>query len=78
MITNENGCIVATGNGVEIFRLLSLRGRVKLEGLGLKSRINTTALLMKEYGLPGKATKANRAKVLAEIEKKLDELKKNP
>ena len=78
MIENKNGCIVATGNGVEIFRLLSLKGRIKLEGLGLKSNINTTAEMMKQFGIPGKATKANREKVLTEIDRRLEELRKNP
>ena len=69
------GGTIATGTGVEVFRLLSLRGRVTLEGKGLKGSINATAIAMRDFGIPGKATAKNRAIVLQRIEEKLAELK---
>jgi hypothetical protein len=56
---------VITGNGILLFRLMALRGRVKLEGLGLKSRGGSvTAMVKRELGVKG-----NRDKVLEALEK---------
>jgi hypothetical protein len=55
---------IITGNGIPLFRLMSLRGRVRLEGLGLKSRGGSvTALVKRELGVKG-----NRDKVLEALE----------
>ena len=66
-IENLPGGTMCTGEGVNLFALLSLEGSIKLEGKGLKFRQNRTAIAMQRFGIPGRATKKNREKVLAAI-----------
>jgi hypothetical protein len=45
---------VATGVGVDVYRILALRGRMELEMKGLRFRGRTTyAILKSEFGLRG-------------------------
>lgn len=73
-IENVGGVTVCTGKGIELYRLVAMKQRVRLEGNGLKGRINTTAALMAEFCIPGKATAKNRAKLLDAMEAKIAEL----
>jgi hypothetical protein len=62
-----------TPEAISVFRLLSLRGMVKMESRGMKmSRgVNATAVARKEFGLKPRAP---HAEVIAAIEAKLAEL----
>ncbi len=64
----ENGNIVITGEGIEIYRLLALRGALKLEVLGMKGRVNAFKMVKELTGLKG-----TKAAVLAAYENLLRE-----
>lgn len=66
-ITQTNGGTVITGEGIPMFRLLSLKHAINLESKGLKGRQNATAIAMAEFGVKGKATAKNRAIVLEKV-----------
>ena len=62
-IENVGGAIIATGTGISMFRLLSLRGAMKLENLGMSCRAgrwgeHVSAMVL--AGIEGKATAKNR------------------
>jgi hypothetical protein len=64
--------IANTPDSIAAFRLLSLRGRIKLEATGLKFRGGSTrSAIAAEFGL---APRASHDKFLAAIDKKLAEL----
>lgn len=71
-IVNEGGCTIATGLGVNIFQLLAVRGALRLEKVGLRSRGGSIrkgwALRL---GLPARAT---HDEVIARIESELTRL----
>lgn len=57
-------------NGIEYFRLSSLKGAVKLESLGMKRRgTSATSIARKELGLKARAT---HAEVIAAIQSKMN------
>jgi hypothetical protein len=63
---------VLTGDGIAYARLASLKGRVKLEGLGMKFRGGSaTAVMRKEFGLKARAP---HAEVIAAIQSKMEEM----
>lgn len=62
--TDDHGNIICTGDGVDLYRMLALRGALKLELVGLKRRGRSAHAICKEvYGLKG-----NKEKVLAGME----------
>lgn len=65
---------VVTGDGIEYFRWLSIRGMVKIEGKGLrfKGRTTRSASAKRLLGLP---MNTKRDALLAAIEAKLAELR---
>lgn len=64
-----------TPDKIQFFRLLSLRGRLKLEmkGLRFKGRTTTAAVIKKMFGLPKGC--ANQ-KAMDRIEQEIDSMKK--
>jgi len=67
---HEGGAVTIVGEqAIGFFRLLALRGAVKLEGLGMKhsSRRSITAQCKREFGIKG-----NRDKVLAWLEAEIE------
>jgi len=69
----KNGTVVATGNGIRVLQLLSLRGALKLEMIGLKRRGPSALKIAKSVtGLKG-----DRAVQLARIEEMIAEAKAN-
>lgn len=69
---DEDGTIIVENPGM-IWHLVTLKGAVKLEGLGMRHSSGRSALKHAKdlYGFKG-----NRAAVLQQIEAKLEELKK--
>ena len=70
----DNGGYGITGQqDIALFRLLSMKGRLKLEIMGMKSRGPSAAtILKKEFGWKG-----NNKKILELLEAHLEELKEN-
>lgn len=69
-IVMSDGCTVATGCGIEYVRLASLKGRVKLESVGMKSRVGPIRpFLAVEFGLKPRAPYAD---YIAAIQAKMD------
>jgi hypothetical protein len=62
--------VIDTPEGIDAFRMLSIRGRLKLEMAGLRFRINTFAAVRRELGLPPRTP---RKKVLEAWEAKMRE-----
>ena len=63
-IENVQGATVITGNAISLFRLMSIRGRLKLELKGIKFRGGSTfTVVKKEFNLKG-----SREKVLEQFE----------
>ena len=73
-IEAKPGCIVATGYGVEIVRLVAAKGAIRLESLGMQhsSGRSIRKLFALELGLGARA-KADA--VLARIEERIAELR---
>ena len=61
--------VCKTPESIAMFRLLSLKGRLKLEVLGLRSRISTYAVIKREFGFKG-----NKKAVLAQLEAYIEKL----
>jgi len=57
-----------TPDQIEAFRLLSIRGRLKLEMLGIKFRVSTFGYVRREFGFKG-----TRQKVFNQYEAMLRE-----
>ena len=70
---SDKAIMCSTPESVSLFRLLSLKGMVKMEARGMKmSRgVNATAVVRKELGLKPRAP---HALVLEALEKKIAEL----
>lgn len=65
-----SGGIIATGGGVQVFALLSLKGRLKLEMKGLRVSRGPSALsICRQMGFKG-----SREKVLAQLEAHIEKL----
>lgn len=61
-----------TPESIEYFRLASLKGRVKLEKVGMRGRGGqVTPIMRKEFGLKARAS---HDEVIAAIQKRMDEL----
>jgi len=60
--------MIDTPDGIEAFRLLSIRGRLRLELLGMRFRINTFPVVKREFGFKG-----NNQKVFDQYEAMLKE-----
>lgn len=60
-----------TPEGIEYFRLASLKGMVKMEKVGMKGRVNATAAARKQLGLKARAP---HDEVIAAIQARMDEL----
>lgn len=69
----DKAIVVNTPDGIEYFRLASVRGMVNLESKGLKASrgVNVTAMMRREFGLKPRAP---HSEVIAAIEKRMDEL----
>lgn len=64
--------VIDTPEGIALYRLIALKGALKLEALGMKRRGQSALSIAKrEYGCKG-----NRAKVLEQIEALCEEGKK--
>lgn len=62
--------VVCTGVGIDLFRLASLRGMLKLESLGMKTRGGALRpRIAKELGLPARAP---HIQFVAEIERRIE------
>lgn len=70
----QGGGMMVTGKAsISIYRLASMKGAVRLESLGMKSRGGSrTALMRKELGLKARAPHAD---VIKAIENKIAELR---
>jgi hypothetical protein len=67
----ENETIILTGaDQIQAFRMFSVHARMKLEMTGLKFRVNTTAAIRRELGLP---KNTRRIDVLRAFEAKMTE-----
>lgn len=65
--------VIDKPNGISLFRLLSIRGRIKLEAMGLKGRgASTKSLVAAEFGLK---PRDKPEKFLAAIDTKIAEVK---
>jgi hypothetical protein len=65
-----------TPEKINAFKLATSKAAIKLEALGMRhSRVNVTAMYMKHYGIPGRATAKNRELVLQKIQQELDQIK---
>lgn len=62
----KNPGFIITGDGMEVFRLLSLRGALKLETIGMKASrgVNAAQTIRDEFGLKAR----NKTVLLAEYE----------
>jgi len=67
--TGNKMIVCQTPESIAMFRLLSLKGRLKLEVLGLRSRISTYAVVKREFGFKG-----NKKAVLAQLEAHIESL----
>jgi hypothetical protein len=71
MIEETGGGMMITGIHVKLYRMLSMRGAIKLESMGMKhSRGSITALAKREFGWTG-----NRAKILALLDAEIEKFK---
>jgi len=61
-----SGGMVITGEHIELYRLLSLRGRLQLEIKGIRFSQSTSAALKKLYGWKG-----NKEKILEQLEERI-------
>jgi hypothetical protein len=71
--TNEGGGFCITGqDDIALYRLMVMRGGLRLECKGLKLSRGTTCytLAKREFGFKG-----NKAKVLAQLEAQIEEIK---
>jgi hypothetical protein len=68
----KSGCTVVTGTHINLFSMLSQRGALRLEIMGLKmSRgISVYAIVKKQHGFTG-----NKQKVLEQLEAKIEQFK---
>lgn len=66
----NQGGTVFTGSGIDLYQLRVFISRLKLESLGLTSRVPTLKLAKQKYGVKG-----NRAAVLKQLEERFAELK---
>jgi hypothetical protein len=63
-IPGGGGTVITGANSIEFARMLSLKGRLRLEAAGIRFRgINTYAYVKKQYNLTG-----NRAEVTRKFE----------
>jgi hypothetical protein len=63
-VENVGGATAITGEHIQVARLLALKGRLKLEIVGLKSRGRSTSTILKqEFGWKG-----NKQKLLTQLE----------
>jgi hypothetical protein len=73
-IDQFSGGTMITGQGIPLFRLLALRGAVKLEAKGIRmSRRSVTAMAMKELGCKRKDVLAKLEAAIAVQGKKVEE-----
>lgn len=65
--------MMITGDDIDLFRLISLKGRLKMEIAGMKSRgYSAATILKKEFGWKG-----NNKKILELLEAHIEEVKEN-
>jgi len=70
--TTAAGATICTGEGITMFRLLALRGAVKLEKVGLKRRgPSASSIARVELGL---RPRASHADILAALQVEIDAL----
>lgn len=63
--------VIDTPEGISYARLASCKAAVKMEKIGLKGRVNVTAMMRKEFGLKARAP---HDEVIAAIPAKMDEI----
>jgi len=69
----ENGGFAITGADTKIFQLISLKGRLKMEIMGMRCNGPSAATIVKKmFGWKG-----NNKKILEKLEAHLEELKAN-
>lgn len=74
MIKQTESGVMITGEHIEVFRLLAIRGRLRLELKGLRFKVATTPVVAHMAGKQRMTRKA----ALAWIEAKLEEAKPKP
>lgn len=57
--TNQSGSVTVTGNGIKLYRLMSLRSALTLElrGMKLSRGLSAYAIIKKEFNLKGNKQK---------------------
>lgn len=71
MKTSENAAVVCDSpESIQLFQLLSIRGRLQLEQKGIKFRLPTTPVVAKMMGVE----RVTRAKALEYVQSRIDEL----
>jgi len=68
---SDKTIVIDTPDGIEAYRMLAMRGRMKLEMTGFRFRISTFAAARRELGM---GPRVPRAKVLAAWETKMREM----
>ena len=75
IVQSAHGAIMVTGDDIAIFQLLAVKGALRLESLGMKSRGGS---IRKGWALHlGLKPSAKHAEVIAEIERRV-QAAKNP
>lgn len=64
--------ILKTPSGIKLYRLASIKGRIKLEKEGLKFRVNTRSQVAREFGLK---PRDSHDKFLEKIQTQIDAVK---
>jgi len=70
-ILEDGTMIIDTKEDINMFRLLAIKGRLKMELGGLKFRTSTHAMVKREFGFKG-----NRQKVYDQFCEMVEKLKK--
>ena len=69
MIESTEAGTVVTGKHIELYRLLALRGALRLEIAGMRRRGRSVASILKqEFGFKG-----NRQSMLSQLQQKIEE-----
>lgn len=70
--THGDGGFVATGNHIQVVRLMALKAALKLEIKGIKMArgVSACSIVRKEFGFKGK-----KEQILAQLEKHIEEMK---
>lgn len=73
-VTEHGTVICDTPESIQLFQLLSIKGRLKLELTGIKFHLNTVTAVNRIFKQPFPAGKNGRRKALEFIQERIDEL----